>query len=253
MKTLLSLLLFPALLAFGQFDPFGAPPKSSDIQKKMQLIEAKRAEIAKQMQELEAASRKVRAEYKSTHEATTKAKQALQMPRQLAAMPALMGLQIGIVVDPRGKGGVKVKDPMPDSVAEKAGVQAGDLIHDINGIKIEQIYALQQIINAAGEQPLKFGITRGDEKLALTITPSKSPMPQMLKSAWPAGKSATLTPVKPVPGRFVKPVQSNADVKRLEQEVKAIRAELKKISAKLSVDSSDAPAKPKKKSADPFE
>ena len=59
------------------------------------------------------------------------------------------------------------------SPASEAGVRAGDLIVAINGIKVETIAEMNEILAKNGDKMLKCKVLRGEERIELSIQPSK--------------------------------------------------------------------------------
>ncbi|MBD2770764.1 RIP metalloprotease RseP [Iningainema tapete] len=73
--------------------------------------------------------------------------------------------------------GVLIQQLAPDvsDVAAKAGIKAGDVIIAANGREfgrtLQEIEALREIIKTNAGNPIQLEITRGDEKLPLTVVP----------------------------------------------------------------------------------
>ena len=59
------------------------------------------------------------------------------------------------------------------SPASEAGIRAGDLIVAANGIKIETIAELNEILAKNGERVLKCRLLRGEEELEIPVSPAK--------------------------------------------------------------------------------
>ena len=59
------------------------------------------------------------------------------------------------------------------SPALRAGFRAGDLIVSANGVKVETIAQLNEILEKNGEKPLKCKLLRGEETLEINVTPVK--------------------------------------------------------------------------------
>ncbi len=59
------------------------------------------------------------------------------------------------------------------SPASKAGLRAGDIIYKVNGIKVETIADLNEIVNKSQGKALIFEIGRGEEAMNLEIQPVK--------------------------------------------------------------------------------
>lgn len=62
-------------------------------------------------------------------------------------------------------------DTKKSSPASEAGIRAGDLIVEGNGIKVETIAQFNEILSKNGEKPLKCKILRGEEQLEITLNP----------------------------------------------------------------------------------
>jgi S1-C subfamily serine protease len=68
--------------------------------------------------------------------------------------------------------GLKLSGVGKDGPAEKAGVRAGDLIVELAGKKIENIYDYTYAIEALKiGQPVKIVVQRGGERITLEVTP----------------------------------------------------------------------------------
>lgn len=65
----------------------------------------------------------------------------------------------------------RVGGVLPDSPAAAVGLQPGDLIRSINGQPVQRWEEVSRLIRAAGEQPLRLRIQRGDQELELTVVP----------------------------------------------------------------------------------
>ena len=59
--------------------------------------------------------------------------------------------------------------------AERAGLQGGDRIVEINGQRVENWYQVSEAIRGSGGQPLQFVVERGDRKLHLQVKPVQAP------------------------------------------------------------------------------
>jgi S1-C subfamily serine protease len=67
---------------------------------------------------------------------------------------------------------VKLSGVRGGSPAEKAGLKGGDVIVDLGGQKIANIYDYTYALDAAKiGQPVKLGILRGGQPLSLTVIP----------------------------------------------------------------------------------
>ena len=66
-----------------------------------------------------------------------------------------------------------ITDQGKSSPAMEAGIRAGDLIVSANGVNIETIASLNEVLAKNCENPLKCKIIRGEEKIDVTIQPVK--------------------------------------------------------------------------------
>lgn len=60
-----------------------------------------------------------------------------------------------------------------ESPALKAGLRAGDLIVNINGLKIETIAELNEVLDKNGEKSLNCKVMRGEEEIIFSVMPLK--------------------------------------------------------------------------------
>ncbi len=72
-----------------------------------------------------------------------------------------------------GKQGIQplVEEVLPGRAADRAGIQAGDLVTEIDGRKIETFHELRQIVLMSANTPLVFEVDRGGKLVTLTVTP----------------------------------------------------------------------------------
>jgi len=65
----------------------------------------------------------------------------------------------------------EIGEVMPETAAAEAGLEAGDLVTDINGLEIRDFNDLRGLVVEAPGRPLDFTIVRGGRELTLTVTP----------------------------------------------------------------------------------
>ncbi len=66
----------------------------------------------------------------------------------------------------------KIAEVLPDQPAAQGGLESGDVITAINGNPISNFQAMQQIVSASPDQPLRFDVDRNGQRLVLTVTPT---------------------------------------------------------------------------------
>lgn len=71
-----------------------------------------------------------------------------------------------------GEWEVRVHKVMPGRAAEQAGLRPGDVIESVDGTPVPTPAALVDMIHGSEGRPLAFGVRRGDEILALTVSPA---------------------------------------------------------------------------------
>ncbi len=81
---------------------------------------------------------------------------------------------IGVAVLRHGEDGVTVGGVTSGSPAAEAGIEDGDVIEAVNGIRIKELRGLRQIIDAAGDQELSFAVRRGDKVIKTNLTPAEA-------------------------------------------------------------------------------
>jgi regulator of sigma E protease len=69
---------------------------------------------------------------------------------------------------------VMLYEVSPDSPAAQAGLQANDLILEINGEQISSDEQFRSLIQSHLDQPMQIAVQRGDETLEVTATPLSS-------------------------------------------------------------------------------
>jgi hypothetical protein len=92
-------------------------------------------------------------------------------PATTAARARNLGIDEEPAVDADGVRGMKVTKVYPGTAAEKAGLQAGDLLRSINGYLTEQPGNVAWIIaNAAPENVLEMNVRKGSDGTEHTVT-----------------------------------------------------------------------------------
>lgn len=157
------------------------------------------------------------------------------------AGPKMPGARGRLLIGDRGQA-VPVGEVAPDGPADKAGMQAGDLIVEINGQKPATEELLRQVLKKQkpGDQ-LKLRVSRDDKELELTATLEAVP-----EEANPFNlTSGRLDPL--VNWRRGQIVRAKKDIEMLAAQQAALRALLRKQAA--TVDEEAKEAKDKKKEA----
>ena len=72
------------------------------------------------------------------------------------------------MIDPRAKP-MTIMRLQPGSIAERAGLQAGDIVREINGVAAETML-MGDMAKAFRGSPVKLRIERGGESLAITMS-----------------------------------------------------------------------------------
>jgi regulator of sigma E protease len=65
----------------------------------------------------------------------------------------------------------KIDAVMPDTPAARAGIQAGDIVSEISGRKVDGFERLQQIVGTNVGNPLQFKLDRGGQTVEVTLIP----------------------------------------------------------------------------------
>lgn len=97
--------------------------------------------------------------------------------------------QLGIVVDPTGN---VVVDVRPNSPAQAAGIQVGDIITQVEGQPVgDKLKKAKEVLGPKYRKPVKLEIMRKGKKQTLTMIASDTPAP----TAAPGQPTATPIPV----------------------------------------------------------
>jgi len=139
---------------------------------------------------------------------------------------------------------VSVQEVVPDSAADKAGFQAGDVILAVND---EALGGPEQLVDAVqatkGEKPLRIQILREDETMVLEATPlrQKGGEGALGQFEWrhllgEEGEGAMAIPNLPQMGEMIFPgntKEMQADLEQLRTDVDELRQQMKEMSAQL--------------------
>lgn len=96
-----------------------------------------------------------------------------------------------------------------NSVAERAGLQAGDKVLAINGQPVRTWYEMTNIVRAHPAQPVQFTLQRGDKAINLNLIPEKSADEQPIRldnEGNPLGPLAHIGRIGAGPGVITVPV-----------------------------------------------
>lgn len=66
-----------------------------------------------------------------------------------------------------------IADVMPNSAAERAGLQKGDLIISMNEAAVESFSDVQRLVSVSADVPIEFGVERAGAVLTLMATPDR--------------------------------------------------------------------------------
>src|SRR5204862_269543 len=73
---------------------------------------------------------------------------------------------------PRDAHGLLVQDVDPDGRAADAGIQAGDVIQEVNRKAVDSVDDLRSAVRSASNKPALILVHRGDRDLFITVRPS---------------------------------------------------------------------------------
>jgi hypothetical protein len=92
-------------------------------------------------------------------------------PTGLPLRQLYLGMDVEPVVDAGGRKGLKIVSVLRESTAEKAGLQAGDIIHSINGSPTEQRGQMAAIIAGTGPgNVLRMNVRKAGDGREQTVT-----------------------------------------------------------------------------------
>jgi regulator of sigma E protease len=74
---------------------------------------------------------------------------------------------------------VEIVQVMTGSPADRAGLQAGDIVEAAQGVEVHDTGVLRDLIQAQRGEPMALDVRRGDQPLAVELTP---------RTAWPEGE-----------------------------------------------------------------
>jgi regulator of sigma E protease len=66
-----------------------------------------------------------------------------------------------------------IDEVTPGGAAERAGFQQGDIVISIDGRPIANFTDMQRIVSTSADQPLTFGVRRGEDELSIVATPER--------------------------------------------------------------------------------
>lgn len=87
-----------------------------------------------------------------------------------------------------------------DSIGKKSGIQSSDIIHSINGQKIDSLETALEIISKSANQKLKIKLIRNLEQITLTVIPELKEFPDILGDLKHQGDIGIHPLIKPVIG-----------------------------------------------------
>lgn len=72
---------------------------------------------------------------------------------------------------------IRIEDVAANSPGAQAGLQPGDIILEVNGVKIDSTEKLQSTVEASLDKPATLVLERGKETLSVVLTPRSQPPP----------------------------------------------------------------------------
>ena len=93
--------------------------------------------------------------------------------------------------------------PEKGSVAEKAGIKAGDQLLTLNGMPCEHFFVVQQFINYYGDKPIKFEMRKKDSREKYTVEIQPVDLPDELDFLTQYYTGVTLTPQLQIAGIMI--------------------------------------------------
>jgi RIP metalloprotease RseP len=93
---------------------------------------------------------------------------------------------------------IRVGFTQPDSPAERAGLQRGDLIEAVDGHKLYNFVSLTDYIQSHGSGPVTLNILREGQPVSLSLTPKTVALTKPLAKLAPAGEPTAYTEFMPM-------------------------------------------------------
>lgn len=121
---------------------------------------------------------------------------------------------------------VQILSISENTPAQIANLQVGDIIAEVNNVRIDSFTALSQVIQANLDQPIQMSIERGSEKIQITVTP-RSVYPD---NQGPLGITIT-NPVEKV--NFIQAIPG-AFISTIDQGVQLIMLPVRLISGQIA-------------------
>jgi len=82
------------------------------------------------------------------------------------ALSIIPGVRFGVLP-------AEIGDVLPDSPAQKAGLQPGDTVLSVGGRKVSSWIDMQTEVQISGGKPVEFVCRRGDGQVSLSVTPER--------------------------------------------------------------------------------
>ncbi len=129
---------------------------------------------------------------------------------------------LGVQLDAVEEGGLKVTHAMRGTPAAKAGLEAGDVLLSLNGIKLRDLPMLVEMLQLVRDQPVYLEVRRGEEKKKVKVVAER-------KENWQAWlEEEHQREAEERRKAKLKEVERRADRARIE-ELKRIREELREL------------------------
>src|SRR5688572_14490681 len=175
-----------------------------------QVEEAEQVATAKEKADKEKAVKADKATAEKAAAEKAKATQSKQTPRTAVEInPPDSGSNsgsgyLGVMLEPMEGGGARVQSVNPDSPAEKAGLQAGDVIMSVEGSEVATVDSLVEMITSrkAGEL-VRLGIDRNGERSRIRATLGSRD--GAMAGAGGAGRTGGPVATEPAPAKVTPP------------------------------------------------